>query len=214
MRIKNWFSKHLWAISAAYFVCYLIAFFAFEKFIVPTYMIHAALDDKIPFCEWFIFPYFAWFPLIACSLIYFLRHSKKDYLRLCFLMYTGMTICLLIYLCFPNGLDLRVELTRDNWPSKLVGALQAMDTPTNVCPSIHVLVTVVIDMVVLHSKELSGKTGVKAGVTVLAVLICLSTVFLKQHSVIDVFWGLVLAFVLRGLQCLWERKKETDRKPA
>ena len=208
LRAKDWLSKHLWAISAVYFLFYLLTFFVLEQVAVPKYIIHAPLDDLIPFCEWFIFPYFAWFALIAWSLLYFLFHSREDYLRLCFLMYVGMTVCLFIYAVAPNGLELRVELTRDNWASRLVGALQSMDTPTNVCPSIHVLVTAVINMVVLHSRALKGKVGLKTGVTALAVLICLSTVFLKQHSVIDVFWGLVLAFVLRGVQLLWEKRKK------
>ena len=117
-------------------------------------------------------------------------------------MYVGMTLCLLIYVIAPNGLNLRVELTRDNWASRVVGMLQSVDTPTNVCPSIHVVVTLVIDMVVLRSETLKGKWLAKGAITVLAVLICASTVFLKQHSVIDVFWGIVVAFGLLAVQIL------------
>ena len=57
LRAKDWLSKHLWAISAVYFLFYLITFFVLEQVAVPKYIIHAPLDDLIPFCEWFIFPY-------------------------------------------------------------------------------------------------------------------------------------------------------------
>ena len=207
-KVKEWFLQHLWAISVCYFIFYFIAFFTLEQVLEPRYILHSPIDDLIPFCEWFIIPYAAWFFLIAGSLGYFLFRSRKDYMRLCLLMYVGMTLCLLIYVIAPNGLNLRVELTRDNWASRVVGMLQSVDTPTNVCPSIHVVVTLVIDMVVLRSETLKGKWLARGAITVLAVLICASTVFLKQHSVIDVFWGIVVAFGLLVVQILYEHVRE------
>ena len=209
--MKNWFSRHLWAISVCYFVFYFILFFTLEQVLEPKYLIHSPLDDRIPFCEWFIIPYASWFFLIAGALLWSLFHSREDYLRLCFLMYTGMTLCLLIYVIAPNGLNLRVELTRDNWASKLVGMLQSVDTPTNVCPSIHVVVTLAINIVMLRSRAWRGRWIAKCLITALAVLICASTVFLKQHSVIDVFWGIVVAAVLLMVQLIWERGRNKKR---
>ena len=46
------------------------------------------------------------------------------------------------------------------------------------------------------SKFFKGKKILKAGSFVLMVLICLSTVFLKQHSVLDGIYAVILAFIL------------------
>ena len=53
---------HLW--FQLYWVVYLIWFFWLDLTIKdPKYIIHAPLDDLIPFNEWFIFPYCSWFVL-------------------------------------------------------------------------------------------------------------------------------------------------------
>ena len=46
-------------------VVYLIWFFWLDATARPRYIIHAALDDAIPFCEWFVLPYSSWFLLLA-----------------------------------------------------------------------------------------------------------------------------------------------------
>ena len=111
-------------------------------------------------------------------------------------MFTGMTFCLLVYLVWPNGLDLRVEITQTNWAARLVAALQGFDTPTNVCPSIHVSSTVAVELAVRRSESLGKKGWLKAANFVVTVAICLSTMFLKQHSAVDVVLGIALSLLL------------------
>lgn len=47
-----------------------------------------------------------------------------------------------------------------------------------------------------HMKELKSRKRIKWFTSVLAVLICLSTVFLKQHSFIDLVCGILLSLTL------------------
>ena len=70
-------------------------------------------------------------------------------------MFTGMTICLLIYTVLPNGLQLRPAVVRDNLLARIAGMLYAIDTPTNVCPSIHVSSTVAIMIIVMRYQNMS-----------------------------------------------------------
>ena len=56
--------------------------------------------------------------------------------------------------------------------------------------------TVSIALAVARSRAMSGQIRRQAALMVLAVLICLSTVFLKQHSVVDVACGTALSLVL------------------
>ena len=52
-------------------------------------------------------------------------------------------------------------------------------------------------------KELRTRQHIKRISLVLAVLICLSTVFLKQHSVIDALAGALLSFILYFIVFKW-----------
>lgn len=112
-------------------------------------------------------------------------------------MFSSMAISLLLYLLFPNGVQLRPEtIAGDNIAASLMQMVWAVDTSTNVCPSIHVSTTVAIFLAVRRSRIWQRRSLVVGGCGVLAALICLSTVFLKQHSVIDVLCGIALTLVL------------------
>lgn len=167
-----------------------------EQTVTAKYIIHCSLDDKIPFCEWFLIPYASWFILLIGSPLYFLKTDKRDFLKLTFMMFNGMTICLLIYALFPNGLNLRPEIVGDNFLCRIAKLLYSVDTPTNVCPSIHVASTVASDIAVQRSKRLKKRYGLRIFSSCWAVMICVSTVFVKQHSVIDVICGVILSVLL------------------
>lgn len=197
-RIRSFAVQHPAAFAILFFIAYFIGFFTLEQIITtPQYLIHCRLDDLIPFCEWFIFPYATWFALIPWSLITLLIRDRKNYFYLCGVMFSAMAVSLLLYLLFPNGLALRpAEIEHQNIAAFFVQLTWSVDTPTNVCPSIHVSTTVAIFFAVCRSKMWKHRKLVVGGCGILSILICLATVFLKQHSVIDVLCGFALAVVL------------------
>lgn len=97
-----------------YYIFYLTGFVILEHTVTAKYIIHCPLDDKIPFCEWFLIPYASWFIPLIGSPLYFLMTDKRGFLKVTFMMFNGMTIGLVIYAIFPNGLNLRPEVTGDN----------------------------------------------------------------------------------------------------
>ena len=107
-----------------------------------------------------------------------------------------MTICLIIYALWPNGLHLRRDIQADNFCAGIVRFLRTVDTPNNVCPSIHVSSTVAIHIVVCRSASFKHNRPVRLLSWTATILICLSTMFIKQHSAIDVFWGWLLSLLL------------------
>ena len=123
--------------------------------------------------------------------------DRKGFYKLCAFMFTGMTIFLIICTIFPNGLDLRPTVfPRDNIFTDAVKWLYQTDTSTNVLPSIHVFNSLAAAFAIGHSHALKKKKWVQPAAYVLATLIILSTMFLKQHSVTDVFAAMVLAGVI------------------
>ena len=176
-----------------------------------------AADDYIPFCEVFVIPYFLWFAYVSAVVIYFFFKNKEDYYRTCIFLFTGMTIFLIWSYVYPNRLFLRpMAFTRDNIFIRMVQHLYAIDTPTNVFPSIHVFNSLGIAIAVLNSDRLRNFRAVRIGSVVLATLIVFSTMFLKQHSLIDVTGGCVMAATLYWLiyQCGYQRIAELFRRPA
>ena len=98
-------------------------------------------------------------------------------------MFTGMTICLTLYLFFPNGLELRVAFDpHKNLLCQLVALLQGFDTPTNVCPSIHVASALAVDITVQKCPLFRRRPLVRLGSFVLMVLILLSLAVMNRYS--------------------------------
>lgn len=199
--MKNLLKKygHIWALG--YGFIYLPWFLYLERTVVRDYSVmHVRLDDYIPFNEYFIVPYLLWFAYVTGAVMYFFFTSKQEYYRLCTFLFTGMTISLLICTFFPNGTDLRVNVDPEkNFCSYLVSLIHAADTSTNVFPSIHVYNSLGVHAAVMNSRILREKAAVRRGSVLLAAAICLSTVFLKQHSVMDVMGAVVLACMVYSL---------------
>lgn len=196
---KNFFKKYghgFW--MAGYAFIYLIIFFYLEHRDVASYhWIHTALDDKIPFCEYFIVPYLLWFPYQVFAILYFIfcNKNKQEYYRLIKMLCMGMSLFLLISFVYPNGHHLRPDtFARDNLFVQLVQLLYTADTATNVLPSIHVFNSLTVHMAIVNCQSLRRHRFIRIASLVLTVSIVLSTMFLKQHSVIDVCFGTGLAF--------------------
>lgn len=190
--------KHGWVLS--YFFIYIIWFFALEQKVTANYTpVHLWLDDYIPFNEWFVIPYCLWFAYIIATVAYFFFTSKNDFYKCTAFLFIGMTICLIVYTIWPNGQNLRPDLTklgRDNILIDLVARFYKTDTPTNVCPSIHVFNSIGAYIAIHRSETLKKYKGIQIGSFTLTVLISLSTMFIKQHSSFDVIAAITLSFVM------------------
>ena len=161
---------------------------------------HASLDDLIPFNEYFIVPYLLWFLYVGAAIFYFLITSKEDYYKLCIFLFSGMTISLIICTFFRNGTDLRPVIDPDkNIFTALVAYIYRTDTCTNVFPSIHVYNSIGVHIAVARSERLRGHRLIRLGSGLLMISICMATVFLKQHSVIDLIGAVILAYVIYGI---------------
>lgn len=195
--------KHAWILS--YGIIYLVWFFYLEHNITKYtkyHIMHTALDDKIPFCEYFIVPYLLWFVYVTAAVAFFFLKNRDDYYRLCAFLFTGMTVSLIICSFYPNGTNFRPLINPDkNVFSRVVAALYQVDTCTNVFPSIHAYNAIGTHIAIMRSGEIRQMRHgavLRNGSFVLMLSICLATVFLKQHSVLDVAGAIVMAFIVYG----------------
>jgi len=201
-----------------FMVLYLICFYYLEKSVGSYKIIHLTIDDYIPFCEYFVIPYYLWFPYIIFVTAYFCIADRPGLPKLTAFLMIGMTVFLLTSFLYPNGQDLRpISFERDNMFVDLVKAMYASDTPTNVLPSIHVLNTLGVQMAILNDSKLRSKRWVTVTTLTLSALIIMSTVFIKQHSMMDVILACILAVAMYALlyredyQTQIARVKKKDR---
>ena len=178
-----------------FFTVYMLMFSLIEKIDAPEYFYtYGVIDKMIPFCEFFVIPYFAWFIMIPAVCIYLLFANEKEYRRMSYMLVFGMSAFIIISIIMPTKLYLRpYVMPRDNIFCEIVSFLYHIDTSTNVFPSIHVYNTCVAMQAVRRSHtKMFLKPGLRLAVDITSVLIILSTVFIKQHSILDVLGGLVL----------------------
>lgn len=148
---------------------------------------YTPLDDKIPFCEHFLIPYMFWFVFLVGMIAYSLLFDVETFKR--YMWYTIITysITMLIYFVYPTSQELRPEsFARDNIFTRFMASFYNFDTNTNVCPSLHVIGATAVMFAAWKSKHFST-IGWRIVFGVATLFICLSTVFLKQHSAIDIF---------------------------
>ncbi len=201
-RWVSWLQTHSYGLWLLYIPAYLLVFAFLELFPAKEYhIISCPLDRLIPTIPLFFIPYALWWLLFPGALLYFLVFGrKKDFLKLCFILFGGYTVCLLTYFLYPNGIDIRTPLAGSDICSAAIRILRAGDPPQNVCPSMHVSSTVAICLTVLECRDISSRW--KRWIAILSVLIILATMFIKQHSVVDVVLGMLLSLLLRFV---WRR---------
>ncbi len=181
-------------------VVYLTFYFLTEN-IIPAescHIIYCKLDSIIPFCEWFVIPYTFWYLLIVFSLVYFALYNVESFKKLQTYIIITQIIAIIVYIIYPSCQNLRpAEFPRDNFLTDCIGLIYCLDTNTGVCPSLHCAYSIGIASVWLKEKDISKYW--KIFITITVILICLSTMFIKQHSVIDFFAALPVCLVAEVL---------------
>lgn len=145
------------------------------------------IDAAIPLVpEWALIYAFA-FIFWGLGLIMTARQEKLLCYNLLGCVVTAEIICFVFFLLLPSYVP-RPELEVDGVCSWMLSFMYSVDEPTNCFPSMHCLLSYLVFRQSMYCKNV--KPWMKALAGVLTLLICLSTVFVKQHVVQDVISGL------------------------
>ena len=183
-------------------------FFASQErlFTFDYHLVYCKLDDLIPFCAVFVIPYFLWFAYLVWCHLYTLLFDIPLFKKFMWFLIVSFTITTIIYFIYPTYQNLRpTEITGDSVFIRIVKFLYDLDTPTNVCPSLHVIAAVGVSITMWNSRRFSTPAW-RIVFTILTILICISTVFVKQHSCIDLIAGAAVCIVSYPISCLICRK--------
>jgi len=175
---------------------YLLLFFGLKHSIEPQHYIHSVLDNYIPFEKWFFLPYCFWYLYMGLTLIYFSRESIPDFMKLQLYIFIGFGICLITYIVYPNAIAFRPSIVKSDLITSVMADMYSIDSSTMVTPSMHVFASIAVHISLIKSRKTKKHKSLIFASFIIMILICASTVFVKQHSVIDIFWGIVLAISL------------------
>ncbi len=199
-----------------YGVFYMLAFHLLEQIDYEYYFTpYVWIDHEIPFIPWFIFPYIAWFFWVPGILLYLLIHDEWEFKRSRSMLIIGMTLFLLFSAFFPTKLFLRPYADpNESIAMWLLSKLYSADTATNVFPSIHVYNTCSTLYSIFMSKaRLFRNKYFRIFASILSLLICLSTMFIKQHSIVDVAGAIVMFVIVAAIVQEYHKKHDPALKP-
>ena len=185
---------------------YFFMYFVTERLIPESrcHVVHSVIDDLIPFNEYFVLFYVSWYFFMVWSLLVFMLYDIKSFVKAQSLIVGMQITAVATYIIWPSVQYLRPDhFEHSNLCTWLLGIIYSSDTPTGVCPSLHVGYTLAILSAWYKAGDV--KLSKKAFVTVWALLICISVCFVKQHSFTDV-WAALVLYLFLEMMTLFGRK--------
>lgn len=151
------------------------------------------LDSKIPFFPEFIYVYFSLYLMFIVYFGYFLQYFEKRevWTKLIPAIVTMLLVAFVFFIVVPSSYPRPIImdfLETNSLTKKMIVFLYKTDPPNNTTPSLHVASSFLLALI---SYDKSRAFGVVF--TGWSLLIMASTLFVKQHYVIDVISGILLA---------------------
>ena len=199
---------------ASFWPFFGLCFYALE-WLVPGRVYHEMYhpaDGLIPFCELFVIPYLFWFVFMIFAYVYAFFADPRAFRRMMWFTILTYGGGLLMFAIYPTCQNLRPEqFDRDNLLTRIMAWFYTRDTSTNVCPSLHVCGSLAAAFGLLDTRRFSGPVWRRV-VLGIALTICVSTVFVKQHSILDMVWG--FGFSLTAWRIVYGRPLESEVRAA
>ena len=154
----------------------------------PAHNLETPLDGLIPFVpEWITVYFLAYLVWIVGALLIVSENKETGY-RFAAAYAVALLISCAVFLIWPGTMT-RPEVTGNGIFREMVRFLYRVDTPSNLCPSLHVWISY------LCFRGTFGCRGIPRGwkgfQLVFLILVCFSVLFVKQHVITDVPAGIV-----------------------
>ncbi|MFD2114695.1 phosphatase PAP2 family protein [Paenibacillus yanchengensis] len=151
------------------------------------------IDTKIPFITWFVIPYVIWMPILYLGFIYIGLKNKPLFWKTIITYNAAVMVCNVIFILFPTYVP-RPEIINNDLLSYAVTLVYSNDEPLNCLPSVHVLTSYILLITMNRHKLLTFKWRIVFSVILWSIIF--STIFIKQHALIDLIAGIALGEVV------------------
>lgn len=179
------------------FILGLASFFLYfpaEARKTKGHFLKTKLDDSIPLISEFVIPYILFFPYVFGVFIWAYASKSPDFAQLAVSTTAVSVITTLIYLEYPSMMVrpfVSGKIKPKSLTEKIVAEIESFDRPNNIFPSNHVAYSLVTTMFLVTSYP----NYIWIFWTIFA-FIAASTVFIKQHDLIDLPAGALLALAV------------------
>lgn len=155
-----------------------------------AYSLMTDLDRQIPFIEGFVVPYLLWYVFLAAGFLYLAYRDRSNYFQTLVEFIIGLLLCYSVYAIYQTTVP-RPEIIGSNWLLQTVQWVYRSDQPFNCFPSTHVLTAYLMMRAYLRSVPIALRYKmITAG---MSILIIVSTLFVKQHVLMDVVGAVLVA---------------------
>lgn len=151
------------------------------------------IDTKIPFVPAFFIPYCIWYLMIFIIPYYLYCKDKDKFIKYTMAYILCSMIGNIVFISYPSTVA-RPTVTGTDIFSLIAKFIYWIDTPTNCFPSLHCAISMLFILYICESKNTNIIT--KISVCIISILIMLSTLFTKQHVVVDFISGDILALIV------------------
>ena len=157
-----------------------------------SYDLTSALDVQFPFRPGWIWVYIATFLFWVYQYTTVARESPERACRLAAADFVAKLVCFLCFVITPT-FNVRPEVTTGGATGFLMRFIYWIDTPTNLFPSIHCFVAWLGTRFLYDTKNLRRPVFTRIVCTVGSILVFLSTLYTRQHVLLDVVAGIAVA---------------------
>lgn len=147
-------------------------------------------DRAVPVMPAFVVVYLGCYLFWAVNYILIAKQGKEHCMRFVTADIISRLICCVFFLVFPTT-NVRPVLEDTGIWTSLLQMVYEMDAPTRLFPSIHCLVSWFCYIGIRGQRSVSK--GYRAFSCLFALLVCISTQVTKQHYIVDVIGGIVIA---------------------
>lgn len=157
----------------------------------PTNNLHILstnLDNQIPFISTFVIPYIIFIPLFWLIFVYAFLTNDKNFKTLAITIIIIHLISYLIYALYQTYIP-RPYIIENGLTFDLVRWIYSHDAPYNDFPSLHSTLATILAMFYLKNKW-------NWVIIFFAIIVILSTLFIKQHFIVDALGGIFLGMVV------------------
>lgn len=168
-----------------------------------AYSLMTDLDRQIPFIQGFVVPYLSWYLFLAVGFLYLAYQDRSNYFQTLVEFVIGLLLCYSVYAIYQTTVP-RPDIEGSDWLLRTVQWVYRSDEPFNCFPSTHVLTAYLMMRAYIRSKRIAKPYTIL--VASMAVLIIVSTLFVKQHVLMDIVGAVLVA---EGVVYVVERSRRT-----
>ena len=193
MKLK--FPKYVWICFVLMIVFQFLTYYLSQLLTYDLYHYDFTIygfDDKVPFIAIFIVPYILAYPFWALTPFILGKLPKDKYISWAITALIHYVIFFIIYVFVPTTIT-RPVVSNDNIFNYLVNLIYILDSPelpSNLFPSLHCSLSILCYIGVMCRKEFPKWYRIFS--LIFAILVCMSTQFIKQHYIVDFISALVI----------------------